>query len=159
MTAQAHHRSGHNGGLPHRPYHQSEPGRSTTEAETDTEHDTRRVDKKDARREESAPELTAAQRTFIESLLQNADDETLLSADVRADIQAQIDALPPGIQRRLARGRRLPPGIAKKVYLPEQVNEQIDLNEDIRIIVVGRDVAVVAPVTDLIIDVIRDVLL
>ena len=83
----------------------------------------------------------------------------MLSSDIRADIQSQIDSLPPGIQRRLSRGRRLPPGIAKKVSLPEQVNEQIDLDEDIRIIVVGSDVAVVDSTTELIIDVIRDVFL
>jgi hypothetical protein len=61
-------------------------------------------------------------------------------------------------QRRLARGRSLPPGIAKKIYLPTQVNQQIDLDDNVRIIVIGSDVAVIDPVTELVIDIVRDIL-
>ena len=148
FAAQAHHRSGHNGGPPH----SRESDRSDEASEIRSRNDSDR---------ELAAPLTTAQKTLLSELLRdtNYPDAVVIDGDTRAEIQSQIDSLPPGIQRRLARGRSLPPGIAKKVSLPTAVNEQLDLNEDLQVIVVGRDVAVVDPVTGLIIDILREVLL
>lgn len=142
-AAQAHHRSGHQGGPPHRVQQTYEEGRRYTE-ESNSYEDVA---------------LTTAQRTALISLFQDTGDDIVITRRTRQEIQAQIDTLPPGIQRRLARGRSLPPGIAKKISLPTQVNRYIDLRDDVQIIVVDRDVVVVDPVTDLIVDILRDVLL
>ncbi len=143
-TAQAHHRPGHAGGPPHR---------TTTEAQNGSEE----AISQDAL---STP-LTADQRVYITNLLRdpNHPDAALITSGTRSDIQSQLSSLPPGIQRRLARGRSLPPGIAKKVFLPASINDRIDLNDNVRIVVVGPDVAVIDPVTGLIVDLLRQILL
>lgn len=108
---------------------------------------------------EEAITLTAAQRTFLDSLLNGTSDQNyLLTEEMREEIQAQIGTLPPGIQRRLARGRALPPGIAKKVTLPEQVNEEIGLDENLEITILGEDIAIIDPVTDLVVDLLQGIL-
>lgn len=142
-SAQAHHRPGHQGGPPHR-VQQTEERESRYTEDTDNYE---------------GVALTTAQRTALISLFQDTGDDIIITRRTRREIQEQIDTLPPGIQRRLARGRSLPPGIAKKVSLPTQVNRHIDLSDDVQIIVVDRDVVVVDPVTDLIVDILRDVLL
>ena len=101
--------------------------------------------------------LDVAQRSRLETLLQGTDD-SIIDIYTRREIQEQIDSLPPGIQRRLARGRALPPDIAKKVDLPTRVNEYVGLEEDIQVVVVGRDAVVLDPVTGVIVDVLRQIL-
>ncbi len=158
LAAQAHHRTGHSGGPPHRS-HPTESVQEEHSSQAESDAISQAESDEDFQAASTALTLTAAQRAAIASILQDTNDETILSPAIRGDIQSQIDSLPPGIQRRLARGRALPPGIAKKVSLPSRVNEQIDLGENVQIIVLGRDVVVVDPVTDLIVDIIRDVLL
>lgn len=143
-AAQAHHRSGHGGGPPHRVQQGS------------AQQETVYIEPVDFR---TSP-LTTAQRTAITSLFQETnDDYTIISRELRQDIRAQFNSLPPGIQRRLAQGRGLPPGIAKKIYLPTQVNRRIDLDDNVRIVVIDRNVVVVDPVTELVVDILRNVLL
>ena len=143
QAAQAHHRSGHNGGPP------SSRGAAT---QPSTDYDSEAVSLDD-------DILDATQRSLIEALLQDTNDTLIIDTRTRRDIQAQINSLPPGIQRRLARGRALPPGIAKKVNLPTRVNEHIGLEDNVQIVIVGRDAVVVDPVTGLIVDVLRQILL
>lgn len=140
----AHHRSGHGGGSPHRvqqgSVHQEGVYVEPVDAQTHP--------------------LTSAQRTAIIGLWQDTNDEgPILSRELRRDIRDQFNSLPPGIQRRVVRGRGLPPGIAKKIYLPTQVNRRIDLDDSVRIIVIDRNVLVVDPVTELVVDILRNVLL
>ncbi len=78
---------------------------------------------------------------------------------MRDEIQSQIDTLPPGIQQRLARGRELPPGIAKKVTLPQQVNEELDIDDALEIVVVGPNIVILDPFTNQIVGLLADLLL
>lgn len=65
-------------------------------------------------------------------------------------------ALPPGIRRRLARGKALPPGIAKKV-VPAGLRSRIQLPAGFEIVEVGLDVFLIEVATDIIHDVLMDV--
>ena len=137
-TAQAHHRAGHGGGP-------SSSGTSPSEV-VSTSAD--------------VVTLTTAQQTFLESLIDGSSDEYgLISEDMRDEIQSQIDTLPPGIQQRLARGRELPPGIAKKVTLPQQVNEELDIDDALEIVVVGPNIVILDPFTNQIVGLLADLLL
>ncbi len=70
-----------------------------------------------------------------------------------------LSALPPGIAKNLARGKPLPPGIAKQV-LPAALQSVLPPapNGHERIIVAGK-ILLVAIATQVIVDVITDVLL
>src|SRR5688572_15801450 len=52
------------------------------------------------------------------------------------------DSLPPGIRKRLARGKGLPPGIAKK-YLPSDLEGRLPPRAGIERRVIGSDVVLV----------------
>ncbi len=69
-----------------------------------------------------------------------------------------LSALPPGIAKNLARGKPLPPGIAKQI-LPAALQSALPPAPDgyERIIVAGK-ILLVAIATQLIVDVITDVL-
>ena len=132
LPASAHHRSGHQGGPPH------SSGQS-----------------------ELSEPLTSVQRTLLSDLLNgraDSDSLELIDTSTRQEIRAQINSLPPGIQQRLARGRSLPPGIAKKVVLSNRINEYLEIGDDVQVIVIGPDAAVIDPVTGAIIDILREVL-
>ena len=66
------------------------------------------------------------------------------------------EALPPGIRRRLARGKALPPGIAKK-FVPAGLRSRIQLPAGFEIVEVGLDVFLVEVATSIIHDVLMDV--
>lgn len=88
-----------------------------------------------------------------------------LSLDVKLRIREFYQAhpvedakpLPPGIRRNLARGKPLPPGIAKKTA-PEDVRSVVSVPEGFELVEVGLDVLLVEVATDLIHDVLRDVI-
>ncbi|MGB0562920.1 MAG: hypothetical protein ACPGVO_14130 [Spirulinaceae cyanobacterium] len=88
--------------------------------------------------------LTTSQRTWLINLVEGTgDDNDLLSEAIRLEI-TNLSPLPPGIQRKLARGGTLPPGIAKKVTLPRAIVSYLELpNDDVDIIVVGDNLAIV----------------
>lgn len=67
------------------------------------------------------------------------------------------EALPPGIRKNLARGKPLPPGIAKKCTAGDDIRRQLS-QPDYEYVLTGRDVYVLDPVTQLIVDVIIGVL-
>jgi hypothetical protein len=87
-----------------------------------------------------------------------------LSADMQTQIQnyytahpvADAQSLPPGIRRNLARGKPLPPGIAKKVAPPELAS-RVRLRDGYVLLEVGLDVFLVEVATNLIHDVLMDV--
>lgn len=68
-----------------------------------------------------------------------------------------VDALPPGIRKRLARGKPLPPGIAKKVAPPELVGG-LSLPSGYQLVEVGVDVLLVEVATGVIHDVLMDLI-
>lgn len=67
-------------------------------------------------------------------------------------------ALPPGIRRRLARGKGLPPGIAKRAA-PAALSSRVHLPAGYEIVEVGLDVVLVEVATNIIHDILRDAVL
>jgi hypothetical protein len=65
--------------------------------------------------------------------------------------------LPPGIARNLARGKPLPPGIAKR-YLPDDLIARLPAYPGCEIIVVDDDVLLVATATQIVLDILSGVL-
>ena len=88
-----------------------------------------------------------------------------LSVELKAHIEGfyssalrpEAEALPPGIRRRLERGKELPPGIAKKSAPPE-LRSRLDLPEGYEIVEVGLDVLLVEVATNIVHDVLMDVI-
>jgi|GEM_PF-1280822 len=102
--------------------------------------------------------LSSTQRTILVNLLQGTSDpNNLLSDALRLEI-ANLPALPPGIQKQLARGRGLPPGIAKKVVLPRTVVQYLNLpRENVDVVILGSTAAIVDPSTNIILDLIEGI--
>lgn len=67
------------------------------------------------------------------------------------------EALPPGIRKNLERGKPLPPGIAKKVAPPE-LRSEVPLPDGYQIVEVGLDVLLVEAATNVIHDVLTDII-
>jgi hypothetical protein len=82
----------------------------------------------------------------------------LLTEEQRLEIVRQYAALPPGIRKNLARGKGLPPGIAKKFILPTTVNTYLGIPTNRNIIVLGRNIVLLDPVSDRVLDILFDVL-
>ncbi|MBW4692523.1 MAG: hypothetical protein KME27_12240 [Lyngbya sp. HA4199-MV5] len=103
--------------------------------------------------------FTTTQRTVLTELLQgNCSCNSLLTNATRTQIISQSQSLPPGIQKRLLRGKGLPPGIAKKlVPLPKQVNSYINLPTNYDLFVIGSNVLLVDRVNTVVVDYISDV--
>lgn len=66
------------------------------------------------------------------------------------------EALPPGIRKRLARGKPLPPGIAKR-QLPAGLRSYLTVPRGYEIVEVGLDVLVVEVGTAIVREVLKDV--
>lgn len=87
-----------------------------------------------------------------------------LSSDMKVQIRdfytarqpSGVKALPPGIRKRLARGKPLPPGIAKQV-VPNGLSAQLGLPSGYQAVEVGLDVLLVEVATNVIHDVLMDV--
>ena len=88
-----------------------------------------------------------------------------LSLEVKVQIReyyashpvAGARALPPGIRRNLERGKELPPGIAKKVA-PQELQSQVGVPEGFELVEVGLDVLLVEVATNIIHDVLMDII-
>jgi len=90
------------------------------------------------------------------------------SVTLTKDMQVQIrefysmrgatgaEALPPGIQKRLARGKPLPPGIAKR-YVPKGLRSGIRLRSGYELVEVGLDVLLVEVATGMVHDLLKNV--
>ena len=65
--------------------------------------------------------------------------------------------LPPGIAKNYARGKPLPPGIAKR-YLPADLRPRLPAYQGYELVVVDRDVLLVAIATGIIVDILVDAL-
>jgi hypothetical protein len=88
----------------------------------------------------------------------------VLSVESRSDIRdyyssrssAHVASLPPGIQRNLARGKPLPPGIAKR-FAPANLSQRVRVPQGYQLMEMGRDLVLVNVATNLIHDILRDV--
>jgi hypothetical protein len=65
--------------------------------------------------------------------------------------------LPPGIRRNLARGKPLPPGIAKR-NVPAELRSRVGIADGYELVEVGLDVFLVEVATSIIHDVLMDVI-
>ncbi len=65
-------------------------------------------------------------------------------------------ALPPGIRKRLARGKGLPPGITKRA-VPAVLRSRVRLPAGYDIVEIGLDVVLVEVATNIVHDVLMDV--
>ena len=63
--------------------------------------------------------------------------------------------LPPGVAKNLARGKPLPPGIAKR-YLPPDLLGRLPPRPGYEWVAVGRDIALVAIASGVIVDILSD---
>jgi hypothetical protein len=103
--------------------------------------------------------LTTIQRTQIVEIIRGTSTYSYLINNVlRQQIYTQVSSLPPGMQKNLARGKGLPPGIAKKVLLPVSVVNYVNLPANTNIIVVGSNVIVIDPIKNVILDIISNIL-
>ncbi|MDX2097535.1 MAG: anti-virulence regulator CigR family protein [Leptolyngbyaceae cyanobacterium bins.59] len=104
---------------------------------------------------QSLPVFTGTQRTQLSQLLNGTTvRNNILDTQTRSTIAGQVSSLPPGIQKRLARGKALPPGIAKKVFLPKTVNSYLNVSTQYDLIVMGSNVVMYDSVTQVVADVI-----
>ena len=69
---------------------------------------------------------------------------------------AKRDSLPPGLQKLLDRNGRLPPGLDRRA-LPEDLEKRLPARTDTERVIVDNDVVLIEKGTDLVLDVIRDV--
>ncbi len=94
----------------------------------------------------------------IRAYYDNAGSKPANSGGMGMGMGGGLSALPPGIAKNLARGKPLPPGIAKQV-LPAALQSTLPPAADgyERIIVAGK-ILLVAIATQVIVDVITDVL-
>jgi hypothetical protein len=104
--------------------------------------------------------LTVTQQMRLVDLLRGTSVASdLLSDDLRRDIADRAIVLPSGIQKRLQRGKPLPPGIAQKVVLPTSVNSYLGLPVgSVEIATVGSNVVVLDPLTSIVVDLLLNVL-
>ena len=88
----------------------------------------------------------------------------ILSSDMQVHIREFYSAresygataLPPGIRKRLARGKGLPPGIANRA-VPADLRSRVRLPAGYDIVEVGLDVVLVEVATNIVHDVLMDV--
>jgi hypothetical protein len=93
-----------------------------------------------------------------------ASASIVLTKDMRVEIHdwyaghpvGNVEALPPGIRMRLARGKPLPPGIAKKVA-PSGLRSRIRVPNGYQVYEVGLDVLLVEVATGIVHDILMDV--
>jgi hypothetical protein len=102
------------------------------------------------RRNVSAIEISAG---VALSVGQRESIRTYYAAHPRTD----LEALPPGIRKKLSRGKPLPPGIAKKAA-PSELGSMIAVPAGYQVVEVGLDVLLVEVATGIIHDILMDVI-
>jgi Ni/Co efflux regulator RcnB len=74
-----------------------------------------------------------------------------------ADKPKKARGLPPGQARKYARGKRLPPGIAKQ-SLPPDLERRLPVQAGYQYVAVDSDVLLIAVSTGIVVDILMDVL-
>lgn len=83
-------------------------------------------------------------------------DQAIIREYYASHPQGGVESLPPGIRRNLARGKPLPPGIAKRMA-PDALRSRIRVPEHYEIVEVGVDVFLVEVATGIIHDALMDI--
>ena len=84
-------------------------------------------------------------------------DRDQLRAYYSSNPSPGIEALPPGIQKNLKRGKPMPPGIAKR-FPPDALRSSLSIPPQYEVIEVGWDVFLVEVATGVIHDVLMDLI-
>lgn len=106
----------------------------------------------DGRREAHYPSGRAESRRIL-----STDLQSLIRQYYSSRPSSQLASLPPGIRRNLARGKPLPPGIAKR-YAPANLSQRLRVPQGYQLMEMGRDVLLVEVATNLIQDILFDVI-
>lgn len=93
--------------------------------------------------------------TDLGDIIISAAERALIGEYYRSHA-VQVDSLPPGIRKKVARGKPLPPGIAKR--FPDGLRGQLPHRAGYDYRVVGADVLLVEIATGVIVDVVKDIL-
>ena len=104
------------------------------------------------RKENRGQRAVSAEVTFSIDV----DMENSIRAFYEDSPESGVEALPPGIRRNLARGKPLPPGIAKRSAPPELVSS-LPLPQGYELVEVGLDVFLVEVATTIVHDILMDV--
>lgn len=103
----------------------------------------------------AAAVVTAAGAALADSLLSPEDRRTIEQFYKTEGTKGK--SLPPGIAKNLERGKPLPPGIAK-TRAPGALTSKIKVPDGYELTEVGLDVVLVKAGTDIIVEVLKDVL-
>ena len=68
-----------------------------------------------------------------------------------------VQGLPPGIARNLARGKKLPPGIAKR-FMPSELQARLPAYPGYEMLIADRNILLVSVASGIITDILLDVL-
>lgn len=94
---------------------------------------------------------------FTAEISFSVGDRDQIQAYYSSNPNPGVEALPPGIRKNLARGKTLPPGIAKR-FPPEGLRSSLSVPARYDVIEVGWDVFLVEVATGIIHDVLMDVI-
>jgi hypothetical protein len=94
---------------------------------------------------------------FIAEISFSVGDRDQIQAYYSSNPNPGMEALPPGIRRNLARGKPLPPGIAKR-FPPDALRSSLSIPSRYEVVEVGWDVFLVEAATGIIHDVLMDVI-
>ena len=94
---------------------------------------------------------------FTAEISFSVGDRDQIQAYYSSNRNPGIEALPPGIRKNLARGKAMPPGIAKR-FPPDGLRSSLSVPIQYEVIEVGWDVFLVEVATGIIHDVLMDVI-
>jgi hypothetical protein len=94
---------------------------------------------------------------FTAEITFSLGDRDLIQAHYASNPSPGIEALPPGTRKNLARGKALPPGIAKR-FPPDELRASLSVPPQYQVVEVGWDVFLVEVATGIIHDVLMDVI-
>ncbi|MBC7950841.1 MAG: hypothetical protein H7Z12_03340 [Rhodospirillaceae bacterium] len=98
----------------------------------------------------------ASSETDLGSIIISAAERALIREYYQGHPVTTSSNLPPGIQKKLARGKPLPPGIAKR--FPNDLSNRMPPRPGYGYRTVGSDVLLVEIATGVIVDLIKDVM-
>lgn len=94
---------------------------------------------------------------FTAEISFSVGDREQIQAFYSSNPDPGIEALPPGIRKNLARGKPMPPGIAKR-FPPDGLRSSLSIPSRYDVVEVGWDVFLVEAATGIIHDVLMDVI-
>src|SRR5262245_53373327 len=113
-----------------------------------------------ARENGRGPKVRDAREREVEVVVRAGGVNLTVQNTIRtyyADKPKKARGLPPGQARKYARGKRLPPGIAKQA-LPPDLERRLPVQPGYQYVAVDSDVLLIAVSTGIVVDIMMDVL-